>query len=169
MNTPFEDLEYLADYLPEEGEAVIVARRGGELVCEPFRQETPQERGLDAELYGRLVQANERLNAIGALPLWGAALTCFCLCVAVHKWFDVGWNGWYLDLGIVLTLLAGCYSWIRWTQGRLFFRQIRPMIESQLCNRGLRKYALIGVARQHSELRVLLDHLVHWVDEPGAD
>ncbi len=30
MNTPFEDLEYLADYLPDEGEAMLVSRRDGE-------------------------------------------------------------------------------------------------------------------------------------------
>src|SRR5579872_7257162 len=119
MTTPFEDLEYLADYLPDEGEAVIVARRGGELICEPLRQDSPQERALDAELYGRLVQANERLNAVGALPIWGAALLCFSLCVAVHKFTGIGWSGWYIDLGIALLILGGCYSWIQYHQRHL--------------------------------------------------
>lgn len=164
MGTPFEDLEYLAEYLPDEGEAVIVARRGGELVCEPFRQEAPQERSLDAELYGRLVQANERLNSVGAIPIWAAALSAFVLCVAAHKLFGLGWSGWYVDLGILFAAAGACYATIQWAQKRLFVQQLRPMIEKQLRHRSIPKHALIGVARQHSELRILLDHLVHWVD-----
>ena len=56
MNSPFEELEYLADYLPDEGEAVIVVRKDGELVCEAFQREKYQEGITDPEFYGRLIQ-----------------------------------------------------------------------------------------------------------------
>src|SRR5579872_1940670 len=153
MTTPFEDLEYLADYLPDEGEAVIVARRGGELICEPLRQDSPQERALDAELYGRLVQANERLKSVGAPALWGTALMLiFGACLALHKSADVAWEGWYFDVGILLAGGAVCYGWIQLRQRRLFREQIRPMLDAQLRCRGINRYGLMGVARQHAEL-----------------
>jgi hypothetical protein len=168
MRTPFEDLEYLAEYLPEEGEAVIVARRDGELVCEPFRQERSENQTrdglLDVAFYGRLVQANERLNAISSLPLWVASLLTLVLCVTVHKQLNVGWTGWYYDLGIGLLILGSVLAWIQSQQGRLFRREIRTMLEAQLRQRGIPRHALIGVIRQHPELRSLLNELTHWTD-----
>src|SRR5262249_8472714 len=140
MNTPFEDLEYLADYLPEEGEAVIVARRGGGLGGGAFRPDSPPERGLGGGLYGPPLEGNERLNAVGALPIWGSALACFGLCVGIHKLFSLGWSGWYIDLGILLVLVSGCYGWIQFRQRQLFRRQVRPMIETQLRTRGVPKF-----------------------------
>jgi hypothetical protein len=157
----------LAEYLPEEGEAVIVARRDGELVCEPFRQEraeTSREGVLDVAFYGRLVQANERLNALSSLPLWIAALLTLGLCVALHKLLVIGWSGWYYDLGIGLLVLGGVLAWIQYQQGCLFRRDIRPMLEAQLRQRGLPRPALLGVIRQHPELRSLLNELTHWID-----
>lgn len=164
MNSPFEDLEYLADYLPDEGEAVVVIRRGGELICEPFRDEAWREGISDPELYGRLVQANERLSARGVVPMWSSALLAFCLCIAFHHLTEVGWSGWYADLGIGFLAAMGCVSWIRHRRRQLFRDQIRPMLEAQLRRRDLRRYAVIGAIRQHSELKHLMDELVDWTE-----
>ena len=51
MNNPYEDLEYLAEFLPEEGESVIVTRRRGQLVCESYFEThatPPAQAGLSA-------------------------------------------------------------------------------------------------------------------------
>lgn len=164
MNSPFEDLEYLADYLPDEGEAVVVIRRGGELICEPFRQEAWREGISDSELYGRLVQANERLAVLGVLPLWVSTLAAFCLCVAFHHLTKIGWSGWYADLGIGLLALIGFFSWMRHRRRQLFRNEIRPMLETQMRRRELQKFSVIGAIRQHSELSSLLDELVDWTE-----
>jgi len=161
MSTPFEDLEYLADYLPEEGEAVIVARRDGELVCEPYSA-TSSETTLDPELYGRLVHANVRLAAVGTTPLGVSVIAAFALCVAIHQIFQLGWNWWYVDVGIILlTLLCGA-RWIEERQKRLFLRRIQPVLAAQLRQRGMQKYVLIGILRQRPELRRLLDAIACW-------
>ena len=72
MSTPFEELEYLSDYLPEEGESVIVTRRAGELVCESGPGGRYGDGLLDPELYGRLVQWNLRLSSLSVLPIWSS-------------------------------------------------------------------------------------------------
>ena len=57
MFTPFEELEYVAEYLPEEGESVLISRKDGELVCQPWRTEGLRDGIEEAPLYGLLVQA----------------------------------------------------------------------------------------------------------------
>ncbi len=129
MNTPFEDLEYLADFIPEEGETMIVSRRDGELVCEPFAQETGREGITDPEFYGRLVQASERLSLQGTMPLWVCLVTCFWCCVAFHLITGIGWAGAFLDIGMAMMALMIGYCWIRARHQRMFQTEIRPMLE----------------------------------------
>ena len=66
MNNPYEDLEYLAEFLPEEGESVIVTRRRGQLVCESYFEThatPPAQAGLiDREFYGRLTTIETSLQ-----------------------------------------------------------------------------------------------------------
>jgi hypothetical protein len=156
MNSPFEELEYLADHLPDEGEAVVLVRRDGELVCEPYARE-PQRSGIDPEFYGRLVQANERLDAQGAVPLWTAAVVVFWLCVALHKAVGLGWQWWSLDAGLLLLGVLGCFVWIRHRQYWLYRREVLPMLAAQFRRRRLDRFAVIGAIRQQRELRTLLD------------
>ena len=92
MSTPFEELEYLADFLPEEGESVIVSRNHGELVCENFQKERPLDEMASPEFYGHLVHANERLNSLVARPVWISTLAWFWVCVLIHKVFGLGWG-----------------------------------------------------------------------------
>lgn len=164
MSTPFEELEYLADYLPDEGESVVVTRRSGELVCESLLQSQHPDGISDPEFYGRLVQCNERLNSQSAMPMWCCVIFFFWACVAVHQWSGLGWNGWYLDVGLGLIVLLGCFSWIRRRQTALFGTEIRPMLNWQIRRRRLDRYVILGAMRQHSELRTLLDEMSRWND-----
>lgn len=159
MFSPFEELEYLADYLPDEGEAVLVTRRSGELVCESLQDGGHQQALADTAFYGRLVHANERLNSQGAVPLWTSLLLGFWGCVSIHKIAQSGWGSWYLDLGLVLFVLVGCMYWIRHRQERMFQKEIRPMLFGQLRRRQLDEFSLIAAVRQQPELRTLLDQL----------
>ncbi|MCR9233972.1 MAG: hypothetical protein NXI29_23480 [bacterium] len=149
----------MADFLPEEGESVIVSRNHGELVCENFQKERPLDEMASPEFYGHLVHANERLNALVARPVWIALLTWFWACVLIHRQMELSWDGWYLDLGLGLVAMAVCYAAIRFRQDRYFKDEVRPTLNRQMYGSNLSKYALVGVIRQRPELRTLLDTL----------
>jgi len=165
MNTPFEDLEYLADYLPDEGESMLVSRRDGELVCEPLARDAGREGITDPELYGRLVQANERLNMQGTLPLWVSLIGCFWFCVLFHVVTGIGWQGSFIDIGMVMMSMMAGYCWIRYRNRRLFQAEVLPMLEHEIRRRGLEKFSLIGAIRQHPEMRSLMDELSGWTEK----
>lgn len=160
MLSPFEELEYLSDYLPEEGESVIVSRQSGELVCEPFQPQSLREGITDPRMYGMLIHANERLNALGAMPIWVTAIGFFWGCVALVYVDVLNWRSWFLVPGLALGLLPACVGWIRFRQHRLFRNEIRPLLESVLRGRRIDPHSLLGAVRQHEELRTLMDELV---------
>lgn len=187
MKSPFEELEYLVDYLPDEGEAVVVSRRRGELVCESYREEKPQPvvtpsipvpapiastpstpakiklPGItDAALYGRLLQANERLKGCVWTYVWPWVLGVYWVCVACHWLTDSGISGWYLDLGIGLIISIGALAWIQYQQWKLFHMEILPVIERQLAERETNKYMLLAQMKQHPELKLLVTVLSRW-------
>lgn len=164
MPTPFEELEYLADYLPDEGESVVVSRREGELVCESTFHGQFHDGISDPEFYGRLVQCNERLNQLSAGPLWWAVILGFWLCVVVHKLTRLGWEGWYLDVGVGLMVMMACFAWIRRRQAAVFVTEMRPMLNYQLRQRRLDRFSLLGALRQHPELRTLMSEMSRWDD-----
>ena len=167
MMNRFEELEYLADYIPEEGEAIVVTRRHGELVCEPCRADSPRESTtteFDAPLYGRLVHANERLNAVGAMPIFATVTIWFWVCVATHLLTGLGWNAWFLDVGFALMATFLCHAWIRRRQSLLFRTEIRPVLARISHERGLDHYSVMGAMRQRPELRTLLDDMARWMD-----
>ncbi len=159
MSTPFEELEYLADFLPDEGESVIVSRSQGELVCENFQKERSLDEIASPDFYGHLVHANERLSSLVARPIWISTLIWFWACVLIHTSFGLGWGFWYLDLGLALVAMAASYAVIRLRQDRYFKQEIRPTLNRQMYGSNLSKYALVGVIRQRPELRTLLDTL----------
>ncbi|MFV0445933.1 MAG: hypothetical protein ACK5Q5_20330 [Planctomycetaceae bacterium] len=162
MLTPYEELEFLADFLPEEGEAVVVTRQGGELHCEPMLADELRDGIEDVELYGRFVQANERLNAQGSLPLWVTAFSLMLVGILLFRVIGLGWSEWYLLPAIGLLALYGCFHWIRHRQSQLFDTQIRPLIVREAMVRRISIYALITGIRQHPEFRTLLDELIRW-------
>ncbi len=156
MVSPFEELEYIVDYLPDEGESMVVSRRDGELVCESFQQDKNSDPLNNSQLYGRFVQANERLQACCLHPILISVLGCFCLCVTVHKALFPGWQSWYLDFGLILFTVSGCIQWIQRRQTRVFRTQVRPMIQWQLRMLGLDRFRMIGSLRHRPELKTLL-------------
>lgn len=162
MLTPYEELEFLAEFLPDEGEAVVVTRQGGELHCEPVHEGDFRDGIEDVELYGRLVQANERLNAQGSLPLWAAAFTVTLVGILLYRLVGLGWAEWYALPSVGLLALCGCFHWIRLRQSQLFDAQIRPMLLREAIVRRISIYALMAGMRQHPEFRTLLDELIRW-------
>ncbi len=162
MLTPFEELEFLADYLPEEGEAVLILREAGELRCEPVHSEDLRDGINDAELYGILVQANERLNAEGGLPLWVTSIGVALTTMLLFLFAGFGWQQWLIVPMIGLLAIFGCFQWIRRRQHVLFENEILPRIHSALIRRGISPYSLMAGVRQHAEFRTLLDELVRW-------
>jgi len=165
MSTPFEDLEFIADYLPDEGESVVVSRRNGELVCQSVSATNGQEGISDAELYGRLVLANERLGRLSVVPVWICLLGAFALCVAFFHLSQVGWQGWYVAVGVAaITALLGS-TWVAILRARLFRREIVPMLDNQMRRRGFNRFALVGAIRQHPELGALLTELARGIEK----
>lgn len=164
MASPFEELEYLVDYLPAEGEAVLVRRRGGELVCEAYQREARPGPPLEPELYGRLVQANERLAACAIVPIWTCLLVLFWSCVAVHYVARLDWHGWVYDAILATTLLPICVVWIRRRQRTVFRKQVWPMFDWQVRRRGVDRYAVLGLMRQHNELNTLANELSRTIE-----
>lgn len=157
MATPFEELEYLSEYLPDEGETVRITRRDGELVCESDSSDGLRDGIDEAELYGLLVECNERLSNRAAQPLWISAFLAFTLLVALFTLGGLNWSSWFVVPGVLFLALWGCYTWIRARQLRLFVRDLRPRIAVAIENRGIETHALIAGMRQHVELRTLLD------------
>jgi hypothetical protein len=144
-----------------------VTRRAGELVCEPHGRETvaPVRDGVsDPVFYGRLVQANERLHARAARPIWMTLGTLFWTCVIIHTATGLDWRGWFLDVGLALLAFGGCYTWIRSRRVQLFREQIEPVLERLIYERRLDRYAVIGGIRQQVELRFLLEEMSRSVD-----
>lgn len=162
MSSPYEELEQLADQLPEEGESLLVSRRGGELVCEPVPQESVRAGLTDAELYGRLVQANERLESLSRLPLWSMAALLFLVSVGFHWLSGIDWRGWWVDVAALFVGVFVSTRWIQIRQWRYFQTRIMPGLEHAIRQRHLKKFVFLGAVRQHAELRTLMDLLVHW-------
>lgn len=162
MSSPYEEIEQLAEVLPEEGESLLVTRRDGELVCEAFPTDGVRDGVTDVELYGRLVQANERLESLSRWPLWLSAAAVFFVCSACHWLTGLTWRGWWLDLGLILVGVMASVRWIQLRQLNYFRTVILPMLQEQLGRRQSRKFTLIAAVRQHSELRTLMDFLVFW-------
>lgn len=160
--SPYEELEYLSDYLPDEGESVLVTRQAGTLVCHPWRQSELREGIQDSQLYGFLVQANERLHAVGIGPLWAAAIGLIWLAIVLHGIFGLSWEYWYLVPGCSVLVFYGAFYWIKKRQQFYFENAILPQLQAELKQRRIPFYALIGGIRQHEEFRCLLDEIVHW-------
>lgn len=160
MFSPYEELEQLADLLPDEGDVVLLTRRNGELLCEPFPTDGGNEEGItDPEFYGRLVQANERLNALLTLPLWTSVFGVFWICVGLHLLTGLGWNAWFLDAGVAMFGILGCYRWMTWRQRRYFRDTVSPMLRRQMIYHDVDRYVLLGAIRLRAELRTLMDEL----------
>ena len=188
MKSPYEELEYIADHLPDEGEAVVVSRQRGEIVCEAYREPTPTSQpqvaqkvaavvppfptapivennlpGLtDPALYGRLLQANERLKGCVWSYIWPWVLSIYWLCVGCHWLTTSGWSTWYLDIGIALIVSIGAIVWIQHQQWKLFHNEICPVLERQMAERETNKYKLLSEMRQHPELKLLVTVLSRW-------
>jgi hypothetical protein len=162
MFSPYEELEFLADHLPGEGEAVLISREDGALVCKPWQNGNLREGVYDPDLYGRLVEANERLNNAGTLPLWVGLGVQVWIVILLHGIFKLGWEHWYMTPATAPLVLFLCYHWIRRRQQETFGLDILPTLRADMLRRHISPHALVCGVRQHVELRTLLDELVRW-------
>ncbi|WP_437204392.1 hypothetical protein [Planctomicrobium sp. SH664] len=167
MNSPYEELEYLADHLPEEGETLLVSRESGELICKSVSRSNLRGGIEDAELYGLLVKANERLHAAGVLPLWLSVIGVVWAGILLHLMHLLSWSGWFFVPGLAFVLLFAVFQWIRIRQRKLFRQKILPGLRPSLLQHGISPAALIAGVRQHVELRAVLDELIEW--EPNDE
>ncbi|MCA8989609.1 MAG: hypothetical protein KDA78_18320, partial [Planctomycetaceae bacterium] len=141
----YEDLEYLAEYLPEEGESVIVTRRSGNLVCEPYQEpiSDSQVGVISREFYGRLVAMNAKLRQFWTRPLALSALLIYLVCIGVQQWFQLGWSSWLIYGGICVAILMGTSLLVHFRQ-KLFLRnQISPQLNRHMAEHHLDKYTLV--------------------------
>jgi hypothetical protein len=168
VSTPFEELEYLAEYLPDEGESVLISRKDGELVCEVAGPAGLRDGIDEAELYGLLVECNERLSLRASQPLWVVSFVTFAGLVAVYTMAGLGWSSWFLAPGAAFVALWVCSTWIRARQSRLFMRELRPRIAAALDDRNIDAHSLVAGMRQHPELRTLLDLCIAATDRPRS-
>jgi hypothetical protein len=163
VNTPYEELEYVAEFLPEEGEAIVLVRRNGDLVCEPFQKDQIRPAlSNQVEFFGHLVQANERLWALAVYPVWCCAALFLLTCILVHKLTWIGWSGWYWDVGIGLLTIGICYIWIRFRRSRYFHNQLQPMLVQHMRRCSIEKYSLIGDVRKEAKLKSLMAEMWRW-------
>lgn len=167
MFSPYEELEYLSDYLPEEGEKILITRQSGELVCRPVGADDLRDGIDDSDLYGQLVQANERLHTAGTFPLWATLMSIVWLAILLHGVAGLGWKHWFVVPGLALPMLYGGFHWIRYRQLLCFRNEVLPSLRQELSIRSISRYSLIAGVRQHGELRTLLDELVRWSPEPA--
>lgn len=165
MFSPYEELEYLADCLPEEGESVLLSREEGQLHCKPWQRDQFRDGIDDADLYGRLVQANELLAVAGQIPFWMTTAAFCWITILLFGVAGLGWGQWFLLPGIGVLLVIGCSQWIRHRQHRMFSERVRPMLQEEIWRRQTTLFALIAGVRQHAELRTLLDELIRWMPD----
>lgn len=166
MSSPFEELEYLADFLPEEGESVVVSRRRGQLVCETLLEPSPftstPSSQIDRGLFGRLATINARLKNLKTGPILVTLLSCYWICVVMHRFFAIGWSGWYLDLGLGLLMGVACYLYVQYRQRKYFLEIICPLMKQLMQDHQLEKYSLIAYLSQHRNLSSLASAFTRW-------
>lgn len=166
MNNPYEDLEYLAEFLPEEGESVVISRRRGQLVCEsyfePMSGYTPQQSLVDRELYGRLAVVNARLQAQWQTPALITALLFYWLSVASYRLAGLNWSAWQHGLGLAIVMAFACYVYVQWSTRRYFVSQVCPQLQKWMSEHQLDKYTLIAWLTMHRNLSALRRALTYW-------
>ncbi len=165
MLSPFEELEWVADFLPEEGQAVVISRESGELVCKPHTPVDLRDGVDDAELYGRLVQMNDQLAQQNVLVNWLTGATVFWGIILVYGVFSVSTAYWYIAPCFAFFALYAAQDWSRRRRGRFFKMVIRPKLEWTLARYRVRPYALLAGVSHHSELRALRRELLDWVPD----
>ncbi len=165
MNNPFEDLEYLAEFLPEEGESVIVSRRRGRLVCESYAEpaQTSQPTGIiNREFYGRLVSINAKLQQFWAVPFVVAVTAFFVASFLLQELAGFGWADWgvFLALGTVLITLPVFY--VHWRQRQFFRTAVCPTLQQLMNDHQIDKYSLIAYLSTQRQLKGIYQALTRW-------
>ncbi|MDA1016514.1 MAG: hypothetical protein O3A00_18920 [Planctomycetota bacterium] len=173
MGSPYEELEYLANYLPDEGESVVVTRRSGELVCErpsSFQErcqpDSPPPRHADEiehrEFDGRLIQADARLRRLAVLPIWVCATASFWTCLLLHTATELA--SWAAFCGVLFVAIPTTHLWIRVRRSKLFKTELRAMLAWQLRRWRLDRFATMSNIQGRRDLRLLQAEMTRWIE-----
>ncbi|WP_437184991.1 hypothetical protein SH668x_002081 [Planctomicrobium sp. SH668] len=168
MFSPFEELEDLANYLPEEGESVLLTREEGKLVCKPIRQENLRDGIENAEFYGLLVLSDERLRSVRNVPIQLTVAFLTLAAVLLYGVLGMTLKEWYLIVGLAPCAFLAMQTWICQRQRLLFDVEIAPSLIRELKLRGFRLNALMAGVSQHAELQLLFRKMVRWMPELGS-
>lgn len=166
MNNPYEDLEYLSENLPDEGESVIISRRRGQLVCEPFMDSQTSSEStagvINREFYGRLVATNAKLRHFWSRPLILALLLIYAVSIGMQQFFHLGWSDWVLYLAAATVILVSVGSLVRFRQ-RIYFRSIVcPLLQQLMSDHQIDKYSLIAYLSTQRQLGPLYVAMTRW-------
>ncbi len=174
--TPYEEIESLADLLPDEGEKVTISRQHGELIVEAttaqkqqFDQAIVQERLLIAKqrvaeetLLGHLIEANERLQSYSLKSFLFTVITAYASCLLVNYYSNFSTFTWAVDIGIALFFLAGYLLNERSELKKRFVYQVCPPLDKVLMERNIDKYQLLGIMKSHADLTPLARAISRW-------
>jgi hypothetical protein len=195
MATPFEELEYLTENLPEEGESIVVSRMYGDLVCSPYQPEikavgmprnqvsapqiaaaqiysthnmqAPQQHVFnsyipDERTYGQLIQLKLTMQQTFWLNLFPWAIGIYWMCVLSHLLTGNGWEGFYLDGGIILVGIFAAFSFARYRVWRCFQKAVFPVLRDIVVETKRDKFELVAGLRHFPELEPVTKALCRW-------
>lgn len=161
------DYEKISEHLPQDGEAIIVSRKDGELNVRdcPF---LPDDLVNDPHSMGRLMIANERINKASG-PLWVIAIVAILCLSGLLVTLGKGWSFWWLHLNIFVIILAA-QNWFAGARQRHAFRSyVLDAVEEVRTKQGLSDPAFLALLKQMSDFQMIAQcyqaHLAdHYVD-----
>lgn len=173
--SPYEEIETIADFLPEEGQSITLTRRKGQLVVDDVTQKNRQQDALTQErlrqakqrvaeetLFGHLVQANERLQNFSIKNFLFAILLTYATSMGL-SWY-LGWESMNAGVvvGVTLTILAGFVLNERNEVKKRFVYQVCPELDRVLTERNIDKFHLLGMMKNHKDLAPLARAISRW-------
>ncbi len=173
--TPYEEIESIADFLPDEGKSVTLTRRKGQLVVEDLssrrqhQDDVNRERQLAAKqklaeetLIGHLVQSKERLqHASLRTPVVFLVMT-YAICVGLHMYY--GWSAINFPVVLSVIFFSGLAYWCNEQREvkRRFIYQVCPELDRVLTERNVDKFQLLGILKRDPEMAPLTRAISRW-------
>jgi hypothetical protein len=174
--TPYEEIETIADFLPDEGKTVTLTRRKGQLIVEDASLHQKQQQDLmiqermlaakqrvaEETLFGHLVQASERLQHYSIKSFLFTLLAIYSVSVGVH--YYMGWSAVNIPVvvGMALVFVSGYLLNERAELKKRFIYHVCPELDRVLTDRNIDKYQLLGIMRNNRDLAMLARAISRW-------